>query len=359
MFLRRLIKLILAGTLYYTGLLKIYAKRRRAAHPEERFKILTYHRVLEDRQARKADTQPGMCVTKHSFTKQMKFLSEQYDPISLGELSDALENNRPLPEKAVVVTFDDGWLDNYTIAFPILEQLNVPAIIFLPTDLIKSDKLPAFIHASLLLGEPGIWPDKAVAAFKEVVAKSKLDQTDPALEGRKLDATRTNAFNYMVTLMHLRAADLDKVIELMMSSGGIESEKWYSQRWLINWDEIREMNRSVISFGSHGQSHDLMTDISLEQVKAELVESRRVIEAELSQPIKLFSYPNGNYNEDVKEVVREAGYSCAVTQDGCLDNEQLPDRYSLRRLNMNEGATLGPLGRFSKTIFACKIEGIY
>lgn len=359
LWLRRTIKLALAIFLYYSGLLRLISKKRAGQSPDKLFKILTYHRVLDNKDHLKAETQPGMCVTQASFEKQLAFLARKFHPITLEELSDSIKNNRPLRERTVVITFDDGWYDNYTLAFPLLEKYELPATIFLPTDLIASNDLPSFIHVSLLLGEGDIWPDKAIQSLKQVVSELGLDQKNHKLSPGNLDRTRNDASHFMIALMNLSLDQIDQVALKIMIAEGINPDRWKSQRWLMNWNDIRRMNKSLIDFGSHGQSHDLMIHITLEQVKKELVESKQIIEAELGEPVKLFSYPNGDYNVEIKKLVEQSGYDCAVTVTGCDDSEILPDRFALRRINVNEGAALGPMGNFSRTIFACYIEGMF
>ena len=357
--LRRTIKLFLATLLYYSGLLRIISKRRVRQSPDKLFKILTYHRILENEHHRKADTQPGMCVTQASFDKQLAFLTQEYYPVTLNELSGSLKNNRPIRERTVVVTFDDGWHDNYVLAFPLLEKYKLPATIFLPTDLIASNDLPTFIHVSLLLGEGDIWPNRAIGCLKQIVNEYGLDRDNPKLSPDTIDRTRNDASRFMVTLMNLSLEQIGQVAQRMMEAEGIDPDSWKARRWLMSWDEIRQLNRSLIDFGSHGQSHDLMIHISSEEVERELLESKRIIESELGEPVKLFSYPNGDYNAQIKQLVEKSGYDCAVTVKGCDDRETLPDRFALRRINLNEGAALGPLGNFSKAIFASYIEGIF
>lgn len=358
-FIRRLIKLTLACSVYYSGFLAYRTRREQKNRPEKKFKILTYHLILEDADKKKADTQPGMCVTRNSFSRQMTFLQKRYSPIKLNELVSKLTNDEQLPDRSVAVTFDDGWIDNLTVAFPILERLNLPATIFLPTDMINSGEIPVFIHASLLLGEKDNLINKAVQSFKEMVVEDDLATNQPAFAEAKLDACKNNAFNFMVTFMKLEIPQMEKLFNRMLQLSGIAPDKWYAQRWLINWDEVRQMNCSVIDFGSHGRTHELMTEISLEQVERELIESKQIIEKELGEPVTIFSYPNGNCNEAIKKLVQKCDYSGAVTQTGCVDGGSTLDRYALKRINLNEGATLGPLGNFSKTIFACLLEGFF
>ncbi len=99
-----------------------------------------YHRVILPK-ALPYRLEPGMYVTPESFFTQMKFLEEYTHVIPLEELLEKLESGQPLKPRTVVITFDDGWRDNFTNAYPVLKALKLPATIFLPTSYIEEDKL--------------------------------------------------------------------------------------------------------------------------------------------------------------------------------------------------------------------------
>jgi len=104
--------------------------------------VLTYHRISDE-----LDIQDPLKVSMENFEKQILFLKENYSIISGEQLADIITNKRLFPPKACLITFDDGWRDNYTHAFPILKRYRVPAIIFISTDYIGTDKM--FWHEKL------------------------------------------------------------------------------------------------------------------------------------------------------------------------------------------------------------------
>lgn len=92
--------------------------------------VLMYHRVLQDDQV-PADIDPGMYVSRSAFERHLAYLREHHDIVTLDQLLDWLDGRRPSARPPCVITFDDGWLDNYTVAYPLLKRFDVPATIFL------------------------------------------------------------------------------------------------------------------------------------------------------------------------------------------------------------------------------------
>lgn len=357
--LKRTIKSSVAAGLYYSGALSLHRRRKRQANQYAGVPILMYHRVIGDDEQQAAHFQPGMCVTRTFFERQMTYLARHYRVISLEKLISIVRNREPVPPDAAVVTFDDGWRDNYDIAFPVMKAHGITATIFLATNLIDGKPLPQFLQVSLMLGQNGIWPRHAVKAFTNVVRSRDLIKSIVKLNEDHLHLIGINPFHYMRTLMLLDYADITRVADEILRLGGLDAQQWRQRRWMLTWDEAREMAEQGIEFGSHGQSHDLMINVSEEQNRRELAESKRVIESHLGRPVPTFAYPNGDYTFAIKQLVRDAGYAGAAAVRPGDEDLPLPDIYAFRRVGLNEGATLGPFGGFSKTVFACLIEGIF
>ncbi|MEW6102055.1 MAG: polysaccharide deacetylase family protein [Candidatus Omnitrophota bacterium] len=102
--------------------------------------ILCYHRVIK-REEINSPIHKGMCVDLGSFQRQMLFVSRNYACVNEGQVINALEGNGKLPDNPLWVTFDDGYKDNFTNAYPVLRKFNIPATFFITTDYI--DKLQA------------------------------------------------------------------------------------------------------------------------------------------------------------------------------------------------------------------------
>ena len=193
--------------------------------------VLCYHCV-------KNEANSYLRPTKvEDFDKQMQYLSQSYSPISLETMAQHLQNGTALPAKAIAVTFDDGYQDNYENAYPILKRYNIPATIFLTTDFIGTGEIPAW--------------DKGCYAADEAL--------------------------------------------------------------MLSWQQVREMSDNDISFGSHTLTHPFLTKIPRAQVEKELHVSKDIIEQQIGKPVTTFAYPSGDFNSDIKQIVKEAGYSAAVS----------------------------------------------
>ena len=112
-----------------------------------------------------------------------------------------------------------------------------------------------------------------------------------------------------------------------------------THRVLLNWDEVREMAGKGVTFGSHSSSHRIMTQIPLSDVKSELIDSRQTM---LKQGIKtspVFCYPNGNFDRDIQELVKQSGYRAAVGCEVGLEGERPNDLFALKRISLHEDSS--------------------
>lgn len=140
-FVKKMIKLILAGLFYYSGLLCLFAFLKRIFLPYGDLVILMYHCILDSANKEKGYFQPGLIVSQQVFDRQMSYLARNHNLLSLEQLIEIFKNNKPIPKRTVVITFDDGWGDNYLYAYPILKKHRVPATIFLSTDFVDTHKM--------------------------------------------------------------------------------------------------------------------------------------------------------------------------------------------------------------------------
>lgn len=277
--------------------------------------ILMYHRVLKDDDETTGCIQPGMYVTESTFRNQINYLRENYDIIALEDFLASWNSGRlDTNKRYCIITFDDGWLDNYLNAYPILKQYGVPATIFLTTDFIATDRW--------------FWPEKVGYLFKDKknnISETllKLQATQDTVDGAPLSAltdvlkkTACAGSAAMEAFVKVLKAYPEESIDLLLgkiyNAIGIKQP---TKRVLLNWDEVREMSASGISFGSHTCTHRLLTGLPPDEVKKELAESMRALLEKDINYVPAFCYPNGSYDMHVIEAVKECGYQAAVTTD--------------------------------------------
>jgi peptidoglycan/xylan/chitin deacetylase (PgdA/CDA1 family) len=281
-------------------------ERRRKAQ----FQILFYHRVNDDVKAI-CDTVPV-----RTFAVQMELLKAHFRVLPLLDLIDASERD-DVPPNAVAVTFDDGYRDNYQNAFPVLRALGLPATIFVTTGAVGSRSL--------------LWHDRFFDAF----AQSRVSSV--SFEGERLPLRTLAEKRAAVGVCgkQLRTYDPQRRIdELRRLVGELEVPEPDPDRWRkLDWDEILEMAGAGISFGAHTVTHPVLTRVTREEAAAEIVDSREVLENQIGSRVTLFAYPNGahgDFNESIKQVLREAGFRCAVTTVPGV-NDTATDPFELRR----------------------------
>ena len=132
--LTRRARRFVADTLYRAGVLAAWQRltlRRRAV-------VLMYHRVLDDAEYRRTASSPAIVVRRSTFERQLRVLQRHFRVLSADELRACIAAGRPLPPRSCVITFDDGWIDTYRHAWPLLREFRMPAIVFVPVSFIDT-----------------------------------------------------------------------------------------------------------------------------------------------------------------------------------------------------------------------------
>jgi len=350
--LRRAVKHCICFILYYSGLLSLHAFLRIKLLKKTDFTILTYHRILLAMSDEHDKPQPGMVTLARTFGEQLKFLTETYDVISIDDLVLHLRSGRRYPKRCIVITFDDGWKDNYTHAFPLLRLYGVPATVFLATDYIESDKMFWFHTVNSIVRKRLLTSEKLKSILDECGA---IDQADKTI----LLSTINQPDRFIEQIKKFDPAALSEISDRINDAVGVDGGKVTGEQWVLNWDEINEMRKHRISFGSHTCSHTILTRMQGDQITRELQSSKRIIEENTGSQVTSFVYPNGDFNLQVKDLVEKAGYLCACTGSRPNPPRSKIDPFALPRLGMHEGTCMGIGGRFSKAIFACYVAGLF
>jgi len=286
----------------------ISCKKRR----EPSARILYFHRVNED-----VDPFFPSAPTK-LFDEQMRFLSRYKKVVSLSDMVRHLEGGSPEPVFAI--TFDDGYQDNYEIAYPILRRYGLPATIFLTTGSMDSR-------------EP-LWFELLALALK-TTAREFIDiEIDvPRRFPLRTQAERLEANAQIFGLLRSlcdaqRRRLLDRICrDLNVSDGGERRNK------MLTWDQVREMRPNGIDFGGHTVTHPFISKLPRDSIVWEISECKRRIEHELQSGVDFFAYPNGreeDFGMENKDLIRGAGYRAAVTTIWGT-NFPSTDRMELRR----------------------------
>jgi|GEM_PF-1080613 peptidoglycan/xylan/chitin deacetylase (PgdA/CDA1 family) len=270
--------------------------------------ILCFHRIVSTEEAAQHCLHHSMWASPKTFENVINWLQNIGEIVSLDQMM--AEVTTPNSKPKFCLTFDDGWIDNYTIAFPLLRKYRLPATIFLATDAINTGNLfwaDEFIEKTHLLFN-GI-NQKAISTWLATQLPEPLDYANQT--GSELLNSILEVFK------RLEEVDRQKTILAFYAEFGITAEKIRGQ--LMDWSQIREMSAHYIDFQSHTHTHKIFVRIPEQEMLDELQLSKRIIEENLEKPCIHFCYPNARYELDKVHAVGEAGYRYGYK----IDNEPL------------------------------------
>jgi peptidoglycan/xylan/chitin deacetylase (PgdA/CDA1 family) len=314
---------------FFTG---VHLQRRPLPHLDASFsgyQILMYHRVI------KTDDPFAMApVLEQDFEAQMVVLKRHFRPVSLEQLLLEVAEGRVHP-RTVCITFDDGYRDNYEVAFPILKAHSIPATIFLATDFIGSGETT--------------WYDRVLQQFRLSKA-AKLDFPPAGFQAEDIshpNGRRDLAFRCLEKMkVHPPSARDNLILQL---GAALDVPSQVNHDLMLDWAMVREMRRSGIGFGGHTCSHPILSTLDKESAAAEISGSKTKLESELQESVSHFAYPNGrsgDFNEDTKAAIKGAGFTCALTTNPGIN---LPgeDLYEVKRVQPWEPSINRFLGRMA------------
>lgn len=278
------------------GIDDAYTHVKRMCAPQ--ISIFVYHRVgpqLHDWLYRS--------ISETVFEKQIRWLASTHTIISLEDLADLIREKRQPCGNVAVITFDDGYKDNYLHAFPVLQNYNIPATVFLTTGCIDRR---ALLWSDLL--DYIILSTDAEAIEHEVLGTIPL-RTGSERSSALFDIKQ----KVMKRIPHREKLRLMEDLERDLC---VEVPEQHGDDIMLTWDEVREMREGGIRFGAHTVTHPILSNTTFEEAAFEIAGSKRRIEEELGEKITTFAYPNGkpeDINADTIELLRQHRFACAVT----------------------------------------------
>jgi peptidoglycan/xylan/chitin deacetylase (PgdA/CDA1 family) len=285
--------------------------------------ILMYHRVVDALPG--GMYEPAVFVTARTFEMHLEELSKVFELVPLTDLVRYGRREKGL----CAITFDDGWLDTYEVAFPILKRHRAPAAVFVPTGLVGTanpfwfEDLMALANRAAGLGEEGRFIRWFSRAF-------------PAWEAGGLGMESVCALT--AVMKRTPGCDPKETVYRAYRDLGVERP---AGRDIIGWEHMAEMSRGGISFGPHGSRHRILPLLDRGMKREEIFGPLEVLRDPGISFVPVFSYPNGDWDEECLAMVREAGYAGAVsTRFGY--NGPHTDPFLLRRIGLHDYISFTP-----------------
>ncbi len=303
----------------------------------DRLTVLLYHGVRPEQDTSSTDLR-GKHIPAHLFEEHIQYLKKQYHLLSWSEAFSYLQKNQPFPPYSLCITFDDGYANQARVAAPILNRYGIKAIFYVTT--------------GFLDGEP-FWTDR----FERALVAIHEPMLEVMIRGQKKSYTLGTQKNLEETddklkciLKTLTAEERKPILtELERLAGRLSPAPLLEP---MSWDDARQLTHDGHEIGAHTVTHPILSRESDETCRAELKNSKRVIEERLKAPCPHFAYPNGNaadFNETTVALIREAGYTSAVTTIAGTVG-RMDDPWHLPRLAIDHC--------FDQATFVCTVSGV-
>lgn len=275
-----------------------------------RLSILIYHRLL----AKPDPLRPGL-LHAAQFERQLGWLREVAQVMPLPEAVDALYARR-LPPRAVAITFDDGYLEDYQVARPLLEKFGLDATFFVTTAYLQQGAL----WTDLIIEAIRAWPDQRLTT-----AHSGLAQDLPTTD---LTQRAQAAWLICRNIKYWPSGQRQQFAEQLAERAGIAAPQL-----MMSPEQVRKLSRTM-DVGGHTHSHPILTSLPLADAWQEIELNRRILISLSERPVQSFAYPNGGWPQDFGEShceqVRQAGYRFAVSTNWGV-NADTTDPFRLLR----------------------------
>ena len=275
--------------------------------------VLTLHRVLPDNDFEYTHSHYGMVLRESTFRALAEHIATKHQIVDVKQAKPGGVDSK----LRIALTFDDGWEDNYRVALPIAREHGLPMTIFLCPGLMGK--------------EAPFWPE----------------QVARLLNG---SGSSTEVSGYVEKLKRLSPDERDPILEELARERRTTAGSVIAADRTMSWDEASRMLPAGVTFGSHTQTHQIVTTIPGVTIREEVQKSKASLESALPVRCDLFAYPNGNHNPESEKILREESYRYAFTNSAGIWTED-SDPMAIPRVNVHEGKLVGMRGRFSSVLF--------
>ena len=280
----------------------------------------------------------------HDFKAQITHIKKQYHPVTMEEVMHAIKSGDPLPPRAILLTFDDGYLDHYLNVFPVLHEHGMQGSFFAPVAPVRDRKLLDVNRIHFILAASND-PSRLRQDIDDQVRSNQNEynlQTPEAYWGKYAQASRFDSAETIYIKRMLQVALPEQLRNLLaqelFAKYVARDEAEFSADLYMNVDQLKMMQRCGMHIGSHGTSHCFMNAVDRDRQLAEVDESLDFLR-EVGSPVDqgwVMCYPYGAWNESLLEILRGRGCSAGVTIEVGIANLDKHDKFLLPRKDTND-----------------------
>lgn len=269
----------------------------------KKLSVLGYHRIYDNSSPDYPFNRETISAYSEEFDRQMEFVSRHFNVINFRMLSDILASGAAVPDNSLIITFDDGYMDNYETALPILKKHGLTATIYVSTGFITTGEIFWFEKISYQLNKmrPGRLCLRS-GKFERVVGQGKR----PEMRRDVLDFL----FGLPSEERLVALKELDEQTKVEVSEADLHHVR------PLTWEQIVELDGAGIEIGSHTVTHPILSRMTENEIEYELRESKKILEERIGKDIVSVSYPFGgarHYDKRVMEIARKCGYHFGIS----------------------------------------------
>lgn len=274
--------------------------------------ILIFHRVHDKKRAVFYNSD----IDTNNFLWQMKIIKDHFNVLEFNEAIACLISGK-LPQRSLVITFDDGYADNYNIAYPILSSLNIPATFFIAS---------GYLNGGIM------WNDIIIESINST-SQEYLSLIDTNL-GEYSFNSPSQKYEVISTLISkIKYMAPEKRSNIAYS---IAEKLNYTppKNLMMSDNQIHEMSANGMTIGGHTMTHPILTEVSDKTAYKEISDGKLYLENVINKPVKCFAFPNGKPEKDYKyshvKMVQDIGFDASVSTSYGVSNIKT-DIYQLPR----------------------------
>jgi peptidoglycan/xylan/chitin deacetylase (PgdA/CDA1 family) len=276
------------------------------------------------------------------FRQQIEFMKNNFNIVTMEQVIDVVGGKSELPDKALLLTFDDGYIDNYTFAFPILEEFGVQGSFFIPGKTFATHQLLDVNKIHYILASANIY--ELVEDVKNQIDYYRGKEYDyPPTDELFQEYAVANRFDVKETIFVKRMLQtvLPEKLRNIISSNLFEkyvgvSEEQIAYELYMTEEQIRTMKRHGMFIGIHGYDHYWLGNLSPEQMRYDILKALEVMDEFIDKKRWVMNYPYGNYNSDVIAFIKEQGACIGLTTDVSVADIGVNSAFELPRFDCND-----------------------
>lgn len=282
-----------------------------------------YHRIGDPAKSR-YDPNVFSC-DENVFEEHLKFYKSNFDIITIDELNTLSKSKRRLSDRFALITFDDGYIDNYKLAYPLLKEHTVPAVFFIATDFIENNIIPWWDEIAFLI--------------------QKSNQKSLQLDGWKTPVSFTHPSKSGIIKEVLQRIKIDsskgmdeKIIELKLALQLNPDHITPHKNLFMNWKMLKEMQDNGMSIGSQSCSHSIMSHLSPDKQRYEATHSKEILSEKIGGKITSFAYPVGGesaFTTVTEKILEESEYTLGFSFIAGINRILYNNNFHLKRFSID------------------------